>query len=147
MIALETIIEMVDMPVSIKAHTVPNEDGTFTIFINSRLNSEQQKEGYSHEIEHILKDDFKTKNVDKTEFITHANCEFCNRRNKIGLIGIINAYNAKCRTLYDMAEYLDVTEEALCKALEHYNSKYGICTTVDNYTIYFEPAIGVFERL
>lgn len=145
-----TIIKIVDMPVSVKAYTVPNEDGTFTIFINSRLNSEQQQESYSHEIEHILSNNFKTNNVNNAELITHnatANLEFCNRRNKIGLIGIINAYNAKCTSIYEMAEYLDVPEDALTKTLKHYKSKYGTYTTVDNYTIYFEPSIGVFERL
>lgn len=142
-----TIIKMVDMPVTVKAYTVPNNDGTYTIFINSRLSSEQQKESYSHEVEHILSDDFEAINADDAELITHANCEFCNRRNKIGLIGIINAYNAKCRTLYEMSEYLDVNEETLRNALKHYKSKYGMYTTVDNYTIYFEPSIGVFERL
>ena len=73
MIELGTIIKMVDMPVTVKAYTVPNNDGTYTIFINSRLSSEQQKESYSHEVEHILSDDFETNNADDTELITHAN--------------------------------------------------------------------------
>lgn len=58
---------------------------------------------------------------------------------KIGLIGIVHAYEAGCQNLYEMAEYLDATEEYLKEALECYHSKYGLYTTVKNYIIYFEP--------
>lgn len=58
---------------------------------------------------------------------------------KIGLTGLINAYEARCRNLYEMAEYLDATEEYLKEAIDCYKSKYGLCVSVDNYVIYFEP--------
>ena len=58
---------------------------------------------------------------------------------KIGLTGLIRAYEAGCRNLYEMAEYLDATEEYLREAIQCYRSKYGICVDVDNYIIYFEP--------
>ena len=58
---------------------------------------------------------------------------------KIGLTGLIRAYEAGCRNFFEMAEFLDATEEYLKEALLCYKSKYGICTTVDNYIIYFEP--------
>lgn len=58
---------------------------------------------------------------------------------KIGLTGLIRAYEAGCRNFFEMAEYLDATEEYLKEALLCYKSKYGICTAVDNYIIYFEP--------
>ena len=41
---------------------------------------------------------------------------------QIGLSGIIDAYENKCETLHDMAEYLDVTEEFLVETLEAYNN-------------------------
>lgn len=63
----------------------------------------------------------------------------------IGLSGIISAYEVGCRTLSDMAEHLDVTEDFLSDALRHYTDKYGICTQLDNYIIYFKPTLGVFE--
>lgn len=65
----------------------------------------------------------------------------------VGLNGIINAYKANHCSLYDMAEYLEVTEEFLAEALSYYKSKYGLCTTLDNYIIYFEPALGVFQYI
>ena len=58
---------------------------------------------------------------------------------KIGLTGLISAYEAGCGNLYEMAEYLDATEEYLKEAIDCYKSKYGLCTSIDNYIIYFEP--------
>lgn len=63
----------------------------------------------------------------------------------VGLMGIVNAYKASCRNAYEMAEYLEVTEEFLYNTLERYREKYGEYTIVDNYTIYFEPYLAVLE--
>ena len=57
----------------------------------------------------------------------------------IGLMGIIHAFNAGCQNKYEIADYLDVTEDYLEECIACYKDKYGICTTVDNYIIYFEP--------
>lgn len=64
---------------------------------------------------------------------------------QIGLTGIVDAFRSGCRNRHEAAEYLGVTEEFLMDALNAYRSKYGVCTTVDNYIIYFEPCIGVME--
>lgn len=58
---------------------------------------------------------------------------------KIGLTGLIRAYKAGCRNLYEMADFLNSTEEYLKEAIQCYRSKYGVCTAIDNYVIYFEP--------
>ena len=63
----------------------------------------------------------------------------------IGLLWIVKSYEHGCRSLYDMAEYLEVTEEFLKDALERYRQKYGMYTVVDNYIIYFEPGLGVVK--
>lgn len=62
----------------------------------------------------------------------------------IGLSGILNAFKAHCQNCYEIAEYLGVTEEFFEEALQYYCSKYGTCTTIDNYMILFEP-LGVLE--
>ena len=64
---------------------------------------------------------------------------------KIGLMGIVSAYESGCSNLYEMAEYLDVTEEYLQDALECYKSKYGEYVSVDNYAIYFIPSLMVLK--
>ncbi|MCR2045526.1 ImmA/IrrE family metallo-endopeptidase [Anaerosalibacter massiliensis] len=64
----------------------------------------------------------------------------------IGIIGIINSYKYGCRNKYEMAEYLNVTEEFIDDALKYYKEKYGLLYEVDNYIVYFEP-LGVLEKL
>lgn len=63
----------------------------------------------------------------------------------IGLQGILNAYNHHCQNFSETAEYLGVTEEFLNDALAYYKNKYGTYTKVDNYVIFFEPAVVVLE--
>lgn len=58
---------------------------------------------------------------------------------KIGLRGLIQAVESGCRNLYEMADFLDATEEYLAEAIQCYHSKYGKCVAVDNFIIYFEP--------
>lgn len=65
----------------------------------------------------------------------------------IGLMGIINAYIHGCQTLYEMAAYLDVTEEYLREAIFCYKNKYGVYKKIDNYVVYFEPCLKVCEIL
>lgn len=64
---------------------------------------------------------------------------------KIGLMGLIRAFEHGCRSASDIAEYLDVTEEYLKEAVDCYQSKYGVYATVDNYAVYFTPALGVMK--
>ena len=35
----------------------PNEDGTYSIYINSRLDSAYQRRAYEHEVRHIINED------------------------------------------------------------------------------------------
>lgn len=65
----------------------------------------------------------------------------------IGLMGIVRAFNAGCQNQYEIADYLDVTEEYLQECINCYQSKYGICATVDNYVIYFVPYLTVTEMI
>ena len=65
----------------------------------------------------------------------------------IGLTGIINAFNAGCQNKYEIAEYLDVTEEYLEDCIDCYRDKYGECKTIDNYTIYFIPNLMIFKKI
>lgn len=66
---------------------------------------------------------------------------------QIGLLGLVRAYERNCSSAHEIAEYLEVTEEFLHEAIECYRDKYGICTNVDNYTIYFIPQLTVMKRI
>lgn len=64
----------------------------------------------------------------------------------INLFGIIRAYNAGCRTSYEMAECLDVTEEFLNEALQTYKSKYGTdAVKAGEHIIVFSPVLAVLK--
>lgn len=64
----------------------------------------------------------------------------------IGIIGIINAFENNCKSLYEMAEFLNVTEEFLNEALEYYKVKYGSRYKIDNYVIFFIPRLQIFKE-
>lgn len=42
---------------------------------------------------------------------------------------------------------LDITIDFLENAIRHYENKYGICTSYNNYTIYFIPVLSIIKRL
>lgn len=66
----------------------------------------------------------------------------------INLQGFINAFEHNCTNLYEMAEFLEVTEEFLIEAIQLYQTKYGQYASVDNYTIFFNyPNIGIIKKL
>lgn len=65
----------------------------------------------------------------------------------IGLYGLIRAYKHGCTQCDEIAEYLDVTEEFLCDAIECYRNKYGICKMVDNHIIYFIPQLMIGQMI
>lgn len=61
----------------------------------------------------------------------------------IGLHGIINAYEAGCRSSYEIAEYLGVTEEYLQECIGAYREKYGTGARIGEYYVMFEPRVAV----
>ena len=63
----------------------------------------------------------------------------------IGLMGIIRAYEAGCTNRFEIAEYLEVTEEYLQECIDCYRDKYGTMKQLDNYIIYFIPHLGVMK--
>lgn len=66
---------------------------------------------------------------------------------QIGLSGLIHCFEARCQNIHEMADHLDVTEAFLQDALECYRQKYGICTSYQQYTIYFEPKLAICKKL
>lgn len=66
---------------------------------------------------------------------------------QIGLLGLIRSYEHGCRNRFEIAEYLEVTEEVLEECLIFYRNKYGMCKAVDNYVVYFMPNLVVMKKL
>lgn len=63
---------------------------------------------------------------------------------RIGLTGILRAFQNHCTSRYEIAEYLGVSEDTLAEALEYYRQIYGEGVMVDNYLVQFEPVLQVY---
>lgn len=51
-------VRSVPLPEAVRAVVLPNNDGTFDIYINSNLPDELQQRALTHEMEHIRRDHF-----------------------------------------------------------------------------------------
>lgn len=51
-------VRILDFPPTVEGVTVPNDDGTFDIYLSSRLSPQRQKECLEHELRHIFRDHF-----------------------------------------------------------------------------------------
>lgn len=51
-------VYFVELPYHVKGVTIPNNDGTFDIYINSVLDDIQRQKSLNHELKHIKKDHF-----------------------------------------------------------------------------------------
>lgn len=63
-------VVLMNMPVAVKA-TVAFTDNFYTIIINARLNYEQQRKAFIHELEHIYGNDFNKHNACEIEYFAH----------------------------------------------------------------------------
>lgn len=57
----------------------------------------------------------------------------------VGIVNLINAFKLGIKNRYELAEYLDVTEEYIEEALKYYQQKHGLYYQIDNYVVYFNP--------
>lgn len=55
---IEYYIRQFPMPDKVRGFVTPNDDGTFSIYINSNLSDALQKKALEHELKHIAKDHF-----------------------------------------------------------------------------------------
>ena len=49
----DTYVRLVPLPVKVEGVTLPNDDGSFDVYINSRLSPARQQETLEHELRHI----------------------------------------------------------------------------------------------
>ncbi|MEB7455845.1 hypothetical protein [Lysinibacillus sphaericus] len=68
----------------------------------------------------------------------------CAYERLIPLSKIIQAHKLHIVNRYEYADFLNVTEDFLDDALDWYENKYGLCVSIDNFTICFEP-LGIIE--
>lgn len=58
---------------------------------------------------------------------------------QVGLDGILAADAAGCRSIYEMADFLDVPEDFLVEAIKCYKERYGTEIEYKGFLITFEP--------
>lgn len=63
----------------------------------------------------------------------------------VGLAGIVTCFKAGDRSLWEMAEHLEVTEDFLKEALAAYRNRYGDGVALDDCWIRFEPYLDIVE--
>lgn len=56
---------------------------------------------------------------------------------------IIRARKAGVRNRFELADFLDVTEDFVDQSIERYKEKYGLCTLYGKHMIYFDPIDAV----
>lgn len=60
-------VYFLSMDTAVEEEVHANEDGSFTIIINSRISYERQLVAYQHAIRHIMQDDFSKASADEIE--------------------------------------------------------------------------------
>lgn len=55
---VDYFVRVVDLPVGVGGIVTPNDDGTFSIYINARDARAKQVKSCNHEVRHIEHDDF-----------------------------------------------------------------------------------------
>lgn len=64
-------------------------------------------------------------------------------KKRLPLLDIVKAYEAHCQNVFEMSEYLDVSEDTIRDAIECYRQIYGHGTILGDYFIQFEPYFSV----
>ena len=69
----EYFVRLVPFPASVEGVTVPNDDGTFDIYLNADLCEARMRECLEHEIKHIMEDHFYQESKSVTQLEQEAN--------------------------------------------------------------------------
>ena len=54
----DAYVRLVPLPLTVEGVTVPNDDGSFDVYINARLSPTRQQETLEHELRHIRHEHF-----------------------------------------------------------------------------------------
>lgn len=68
---VDYFVRIIPFPVnSIGGLVTPNDDGTYSIYINANVDSNRQRKAYQHEVKHIVNGDFYSgKSIEEIEGI------------------------------------------------------------------------------
>lgn len=52
----DVFVRLLALPASVEGVTLPNDDGTYDVYLNANLPAERQQVALAHELRHIKKD-------------------------------------------------------------------------------------------
>lgn len=111
-----------------------------TIFIDRKMTSIEKKCTLAEELGHHfttvgdITDQTKVENRKQERIARKWGYE-----RTVPISDLAEAINYKVRSRYEMAEYLEVTEEYLEEAIKYYKQKYGQFCYFNEYMLCFEP--------
>ena len=115
------------------------------IFINSNLSETRKTEVLYEELAHHK---LTYGNIlDQSKWINRKFENYARRHGyeaALPLRIIVEAHNYGVSNLYELAEYVQLSEEYIAEILKHYKNKYGIGTHYGEYLITFDP-LRVFK--
>ncbi|MDQ0151184.1 ImmA/IrrE family metallo-endopeptidase [Eubacterium multiforme] len=143
----ELLIEAEELGIIVKEIKMRTKKGRCygnRIAINSKLNNTEKACILAEELGHY---NLTIGNILNQKEIENKKQELIARKygfdRNVGLIGLIEAFKHGCIGRFEIAEYLDVTEEYLQEAIDYYRDKYGVMYQIDNYLIYFMPNLFI----
>ena len=143
----ELLIEADKLGIIVKEANLKTRDGRCNgnrIAINKKLSSVEKACVLAEELGHYH---LTVGDIRNQKDINNRKQELLARRwgynKKIGLLGLIEAFENGCINRYEIAEFLNVTIEYLNEAIDYYASKYGVMHRIDDYIIYFNPNLYI----
>ena len=68
----DVFVKVIDFPTTKVSETVTeNEDGSYTIFLNAKMDNTKMRQAYAHALGHITENDFEKTNVQMIEYEAH----------------------------------------------------------------------------
>ncbi|EPF7797882.1 ImmA/IrrE family metallo-endopeptidase [Staphylococcus aureus] len=141
------VIENKEIPI-VDGKSLGNFEGLYdngVILINKNLSETRKAEVLYEELAHHK---LTYGNIlDQSKWINRKFENYARRHGFISAVPlreIVEAYNYGVRNLYELSEYLQLSEKYILEAIEQYKKIYGIGTHYGEYSITFEP-LRVFK--
>lgn len=117
-----------------------------TIYINNRITTKEKACILAEEIGHYY---LTVGDITNQKDINNKKQELKARRYGYNLLiepdDIIHAIKQGCNNRYEIADYLNISEEFFEELIEDYKKRYGIGVLVGNYYLQFEPCLGLIR--
>lgn len=119
-----------------------------TIYINNRITTKEKICVLAEEIGHYY---LTVGDITNQADINNKKQELKARRYGYNLLiepdDIIHAVKKGCNNRYEIANYLNISEEFFEELIEDYKKRYGIGVLVGNYYLQLQPNLGIIKDL